>query len=85
MVAAKREEAKEKFTKYERARIIGSRALQISMGAPFKIPLTKEELEKINYDPIQIAKREFDAGVVPMTVVRPLPKKVEEEEEEENK
>jgi DNA-directed RNA polymerase subunit K/omega len=85
MVAAKREEAKEKFTKYERARIIGSRALQISMGAPFKIKLTKEELEKINYDPIQIARREFDAGVVPMTVVRPLPKKVEEEEEEENK
>jgi DNA-directed RNA polymerase subunit K/omega len=81
MAAAKKEVVQEKFTKYERARIIGSRALQISMGAPFMIKLTKEELEKINYDPIEIAKREFDAGLVPMTVVRPLPKKIEDEEE----
>jgi DNA-directed RNA polymerase subunit K/omega len=81
-MAAAKKEVQEKFTKYERARIIGSRALQISMGAPFMIKLTKEELEKINYDPIEIAKREFDAGLVPMTVVRPLPKKIEEEEEE---
>ena len=81
MAAAKKEVVQEKFTKYERARIIGSRALQISMGAPFMIKLTKEDLEKINYDPIEIAKREFDAGLVPMTVVRPLPKKIEDEEE----
>ncbi|MBW2987455.1 DNA-directed RNA polymerase subunit K [Candidatus Woesearchaeota archaeon] len=80
-MAAAKKEVQEKFTKYERARIIGSRALQISMGAPFMIKLTKEELEEINYDPIEIAKREFEAGVIPMTVVRPLPRKVEDEEE----
>ncbi|MBD3259455.1 DNA-directed RNA polymerase subunit K [Candidatus Woesearchaeota archaeon] len=78
---AAKEETKEKYTKYERARIIGSRALQISMGAPFMIKLSKKELEEMNYDPILIAKKEFEAGVIPMTVVRPLPKKVEEEEE----
>jgi len=80
-MAAAKKEVQEKFTKYERARIIGSRALQISMGAPFMIKLTKEDLEKINYDPIEIAKREFEAGLVPMTVVRPLPRKIEDEEE----
>ena len=31
-----------KFTKYEIARMIGSRALQISMGAPFLVKLTEE-------------------------------------------
>ena len=38
------------FTKYERARMIGSRALQLSMGAPFLLKLTEKDLEKINFD-----------------------------------
>ena len=43
-----------KFTKFEQARMIGSRALQISMGAPFLIKISEEELEKIGYSPIEI-------------------------------
>jgi DNA-directed RNA polymerase subunit K len=79
------EEQNQKFTRFERARIIGSRALQIASGAPFLIKLSKKELEDIKYDPIEIAKKEFDAGVIPMTVSRPLPGKADESVEEEKK
>jgi len=83
----------EEFTKYEVARIIGARALQLAMGAPILLKLEKEELEKLNYDVIKIAEKEFQAGVLPITVRRPLPKKREEKlvaekeetEEEEKK
>ncbi len=61
------------FTKYERARILGSRALQVSMGAPYLIKISKKKLEEMKYNPLAIAKVEFDAGVVPITVIRPLP------------
>lgn len=61
-------------TKYEVARMIGSRALQIAMGAPFLIKLTEEQLEKIGYNPIRIAQKELEAGVLPITIKRPLPK-----------
>lgn len=64
----------EKYTKYEIARMIGSRALQISMGAPFMVKLSQEDLEKISYNPVEIAKIEFEKGVLPLTVKRPLPK-----------
>ena len=43
-------------SKYEKARIIGARALQISMGAPFAIDLSTEDLEKLKYNPVEIAK-----------------------------
>ncbi|MBU0469935.1 MAG: DNA-directed RNA polymerase subunit K [Nanoarchaeota archaeon] len=59
------------FTKYEKARMIGSRALQLSMGAPFLVKLSTVELEKIRYDPIEIALKEFKEGVLPITVTRP--------------
>lgn len=59
------------YTKYETARMIGSRALQLSMGAPFLIRLSKEELERINFEPIEIAIMEFKEGVLPITVRRP--------------
>lgn len=61
------------YTKYEQARIIGARALQISMGAPFMVKLTDEELSKLNYNPIEIAKAEFRQGLIPIAVKRPLP------------
>lgn len=70
------------YTKYEKARMIGSRALQIAMGAPFLVKLETEDLERIKYNPVQIARLEFDAKVIPLTVRRPLPvrflKKAEE-------
>ena len=76
-MAAKKIKKKEedvKFTKYERARILGSWALQVSMGAPYLIKITKKKLEELKYNPLEIARLEFDAGVIPITVVRPLPK-----------
>lgn len=59
------------YTKYERARMIGSRALQLSMGAPFLVKLDTADLEKIRFDPIEIALVEFQEGVLPITVKRP--------------
>jgi len=59
------------YTKYEKARMVGSRALQISMGAPFLIKLSDKELEELKFNPIEIALREFEEGILPITVVRP--------------
>jgi len=72
------EKLEEQFTKYEIARILGARALQIAMDAPFLLKIDEKELEDIHYNPIEIAKREFTAGVLPITVNRPLPKKKQE-------
>ena len=60
------------YTKYEKARMIGSRALQLSMGAPFLVKLSPEELESMKYDCIEIAQREFEEGILPITVRRPV-------------
>lgn len=68
-----KEEEPHRHTKYEIARMIGSRALQISMGAPFLIKLSDEELQKVGYNPIEIAKLELEKDVLPITVKRPLP------------
>jgi DNA-directed RNA polymerase subunit K len=63
----------DEFTKYETARMLGSRALQIAMGAPFLVKLSKKKLEEIQFNPLTIAKLEFEAGVIPIVVKRPLP------------
>lgn len=52
-----------KFTRYEKARIIGARALQISMGAPVLIETDRKE-------PIDIAMEELEKEVIPITVKR---------------
>ncbi|HYM40023.1 MAG TPA: DNA-directed RNA polymerase subunit K [Thermoplasmata archaeon] len=54
-----------RYTRFERARILGARALQISLGAPGVLDGSSTEI-----DPMQIAYREFQAGIVPMTVQR---------------
>lgn len=51
------------YTKYERARIIAARALQIASGAK---PLIKTKVT----DPIKIATMEFEKGVIPFKVLR---------------
>ncbi len=79
----KPEDINEDFTKYEKARMIGSRALQISIGAPFLIKLGEKELEKIGYNPVEIAKMEFEEEVIPITIRRPLPKSRNSEEKNE--
>ncbi|MBU1158448.1 MAG: DNA-directed RNA polymerase subunit K [Candidatus Thermoplasmatota archaeon] len=55
-----------RFTRFERARIIGARALQISMGAPVLMDVGDDSI----IDPIEIAIREYDMKVIPMTVKR---------------
>jgi DNA-directed RNA polymerase subunit K len=54
-----------KYTRFEKARIIGARALQISLGAPILVDVATEII-----DPIEIALAEFQKGVIPMTVKR---------------
>jgi len=59
-------EEKKEYTRFERARMIGSRALQISRGAP---PMVKTDKK----DPIDIAEVEFNEGVIPMDIKRKMP------------
>jgi DNA-directed RNA polymerase I, II, and III subunit RPABC2 len=56
-----------KITRFEKARIVGARALQISMGAP--ILVDAEE----NTNPIDIAVTELEACILPITIRRTLP------------
>ena len=53
----------EQHTRYEKARILGARALQISYGAPVLIDTDQTE-------PILVAAEEYDADVLPFTVDR---------------
>jgi DNA-directed RNA polymerase subunit K len=71
------EQLENQFSKYEIARILGARALQIAMDAPLLLKIDEKELESINFNPLEIAKMELSAGVLPITVNRPLPKKKE--------
>lgn len=57
-----------KLTRFERARIAGARALQVSLGAPILV-----ELPPKMSDPIDIALVEIKAGILPMTIRRTLP------------
>ncbi len=52
-------------TRFEKARIVGARALQISLGAPVLIDYPEDML-----DPVDIAMLEYDEGMVPITVKR---------------
>ncbi len=79
-----------KYTKYEMARIIGARALQLSQGVPLLIKLSKKEFSELGYSTLKIAKLEFEKGVVPITVMRSkkvsenmIKSRMEEEEKEE--
>lgn len=55
------------MTKYERARILGTRSLQISMNAPVLVDLEGET------DPLQIAIKELRAKKIPLIVRRFMP------------
>ena len=65
------------FTKYERARILGARALQIAMNAPLLIKIEKEDLERISFDALKIAEIELNSGALPISIHKPMPKKKE--------
>ncbi|KYK26565.1 MAG: DNA-directed RNA polymerase subunit K [Candidatus Proteinoplasmatales archaeon SG8-5] len=55
------------YTRFEKARIIGARGLQISMGAPILIKVPEDLI-----DPIDIAMQEYEKGVLPITVKRKI-------------
>ena len=57
-----------KLTRFERARIVGARALQIAMGAPIII-----DVPKVRVGPIDIALLELESGILPITIRRTLP------------
>jgi len=59
----------EHLTRFERSRIIGAIALQISMGAPILIELESET----HIDPIEVAKKELEADILPLTIRRTKP------------
>ena len=52
------------YTRFEKARIIGARALQISMGAPSILA----DIPKGVMDPVDIAMLEFEHDAIPITV-----------------
>eukprot|EP00211_Chloroparvula_japonica_P012326 CAMPEP_0119137034 /NCGR_PEP_ID=MMETSP1310-20130426/22738_1 /TAXON_ID=464262 /ORGANISM="Genus nov. species nov., Strain RCC2339" /LENGTH=143 /DNA_ID=CAMNT_0007128085 /DNA_START=32 /DNA_END=463 /DNA_ORIENTATION=- len=56
------------MTKYERARILGTRALQLSMNAPALV-----QLEPGETDPLQIAMKELRENKIPIIIRRYLP------------
>ncbi|MFH0929374.1 MAG: DNA-directed RNA polymerase subunit K [Candidatus Aenigmatarchaeota archaeon] len=49
------------YSRFEKARIIGARALQIARGAPL---MMKTDVK----DPISIAELEFKKGVIPIDI-----------------
>lgn len=55
------------MTKYERARILGTRALQISLNAPVLVDIEGET------DPLQIAMKELAQKKIPLVIRRYLP------------
>ena len=57
-------EANKKLTRFEKARLLGARAIQISMGAKPLVEITD------SLDPIDIAYQELKAGVLPLDVIR---------------
>jgi DNA-directed RNA polymerase subunit K len=54
-----------KHTRFEKARIIGARALQINLGAP---PLIKENNNVLNV--IELAELEYMKGIIPINPLR---------------
>ena len=56
-------ESKENYTRYEKTRIIAARALQIAQGSPILVKLPKGIT-----DPIDIAKLEWEAEVIPIDI-----------------
>ncbi len=56
---------KKKYSRYEKTRIISARALQIAQGSPVLIEAPKSVI-----NPIEIAKLEWEAGVIPIDIKR---------------
>jgi DNA-directed RNA polymerase subunit K len=53
----------EQYTRYEKARVIGARSLQIAMGAPTFVDTDETT-------PLEIAREEMEEGKLPITVAK---------------
>ncbi len=58
----------QKLTRFEKARIIGARSLQLAMGAPAFVPVDETITE-----PISLAMTELAADALPISIRRSLP------------
>ena len=59
-----------KLTRFEKARILGARAIQLSMGAK---PMPHKEIDKFlksskSLDPIDIATKDLELDILPLNV-----------------
>ena len=54
----------EDLTRFEKARLLGARAIQISMGAEPKVEHSETS------DPIDIAYKELKEGVLPLDIIK---------------
>jgi DNA-directed RNA polymerase subunit K len=61
---------KDRLTRFEVARVIGARALQIALGAPILVKAKQDR-----FDPTGLAEAEFKECMIPMTIKRTLPSK----------
>jgi DNA-directed RNA polymerase subunit K/omega len=68
----------EDFSKYEKARILGARALQVAMNAPLLIKIDEKDLEKIKFDALKIAEVELNSDILPISIKKPMPDKKDE-------
>lgn len=59
------------LSKYEKARVLGTRAQQIAKNAPLYVPIPEEELVTLNA--LQIAEEELRQGAIPFVIRRYLP------------
>jgi len=57
---------RDRLTRFEVARLLGARALQVSLGAPILVKTNETESSKI-------ARQEFKENLIPMTIKRKLP------------
>jgi DNA-directed RNA polymerases I, II, and III subunit RPABC2 len=57
-----------KLTRFEKARIVGARSLQIAMGAPAFVPM-----EGVAGGPIGVASLELEEDALPISIRRSLP------------
>ena len=61
-------------TRYEKTRIISARALQISQGSPAMVKVPKDVRE-----PIDIARMEWEQGLIPIDIKRQVREEMKEE------
>lgn len=59
----------QRLTKYEKARVIAARAMQLAMGAPPLIDISKLD----HKDPVIIAEQELELGALPILIKREKP------------